>query len=41
MAAVGLGTVGRAPMFVVVWVAALAYWRFGRGGARWTADTPK
>ncbi|MGO9192740.1 MAG: hypothetical protein ACLP8X_30375 [Streptosporangiaceae bacterium] len=25
-------------LFVAVWVAALAYWRFGRVEARWTSD---
>jgi len=28
-------------LFVVVWAAALAYWRFGRVEARWTADVEK
>jgi len=30
-----------AGLFVVIWVAALAYWRFGRVEARWTADVEK
>jgi nickel/cobalt transporter (NiCoT) family protein len=30
-----------AGMFVAVWAAALAYWRFGRVEARWTADVEK
>ena len=28
-------------LFVAVWTAALAYWRFGRVEARWTADVEK
>jgi high-affinity nickel-transport protein len=28
-------------LFVAVWAAALAYWRFGRVEARWTADVEK
>ncbi len=28
-------------LFVAVWAAALAYWRFGRVEARWTAKTDK
>jgi len=27
-----------AALFVAVWAAALAYWRFGRVEARWTSD---
>jgi len=30
-----------AGLFVAVWAAALAYWRFGRVEARWTADVEK
>jgi nickel/cobalt transporter (NiCoT) family protein len=28
-------------LFLLVWVAALAYWRFGRIEARWTADVKR
>ena len=29
-----------AALFVLVWAAALAYWRFGNVEARWTASVP-